>query len=72
MTPESREILRKWLDRGADWLTPADMASGVAIQHRTLQGSEIVTTRIDPEKYFQSINVAADEIRRTCGIEEKT
>lgn len=58
MTPEAREILRKWLDDGlpADWLTPAELAIGIAVRHVTVQGPEIVTTRTEPEEYYRKDN----------------
>lgn len=67
MTPESRAILDKWLARGADWLTSADIASGHAVARVSVVGGEFASERIDPEKYFRMLDEAADEIRRTVG-----
>lgn len=55
MSPESRDILRKWWDsrRAAVRLKAPDLACGIAIQQTSVEDGEIVTTRIEPEDFYQ-------------------
>lgn len=52
MTPEAREILRKWL-AGDRWLID-EIAVGMALRHHYMTGDgSISTQRIKPEEFYQ-------------------